>query len=287
MRIDAHQHFWDLNRFPYPWMPTDASSPLRRDFLPQHLQPILARNRFHGTVAVQATTDPEEIRWLLALSDEHPFILGVVGWVDLTHDRVGEVLDELQRHPKFKGVRHPVHDESDDRWLLRQDVIRGLRELARRGLPYDLLFRPQHLSLIPELIEAVPNLRVVIDHVAKPDIRNDQWEPWAADIARASEFPQVFVKLSGMITEANWNRKTGANLQPYVHHVLSLFKLDRCMFGSDWPVCLLAGTWKEALAGFSQAHGPMPKEFREKITGGTAARFYNLQVPADPVAGLP
>ena len=136
------------------------------------------------------------------MADEYPFILGVVGWVDLTDSRLGDVLDRLQRHPRFKGVRHPVHDEADDRWLLRPDVIRGLRELARRRLPYDLLFRPHHLPLIPELVDEVPELRMVIDHIAKPDIRNGMWEPWASDIARASESPQVFVKLSGMITEA-------------------------------------------------------------------------------------
>jgi L-fuconolactonase len=282
MRLDAHQHFWDLSRFPYPWMPADPSSPLRRDFLPQHLRPILARNKFHGSVAVQATTVPEEADWLLALADEYPFILGVVGWVDLTDGRVGDVLDRLQRHSKFKGVRHPVHDEADDRWLMRPDVIRGLQELARRGLPYDLLFRPQHLPLIPELVDAVPDLRIVIDHIAKPDIRNRAWEPWATNIARAAEFPQVYVKLSGMITEAGTT--SGADLQPYVHHVLKLFTVDRCIFGSDWPVCLLvAGIWKETLAAFTQAHGPIPKEIRVRMTGEAAARFYNLQAPAEPI----
>jgi L-fuconolactonase len=284
MRIDAHQHFWDLSRFPYPWMPSDESSPLRRNFLPQHLQPILARNEFHGSVVVQATTVPEEAAWLLELADEHPFILGVVAWVDLTDPFVGDVLDQLQRHPKFKGVRHPVHDEPDERWLLQPDVIRGLRELARRGVPYDLLFRPRHLQLIPELVDAVSDLRMVIDHIAKPDMRNHAWEPWATDIARAAEFPQLFIKLSGMITEADWAIRTGANLHPYVQHVINLFGVQRCMFGSDWPVCLLAGTWKETLAGFTQAHGPMPKEIRIKMTGEAAARFYSLQVPADPVA---
>jgi L-fuconolactonase len=284
MRIDAHQHFWDLSRFPYPWMPADELSPLRRNFLPQHLRPILARNKFHGSIAVQATTAPEEARWLLDLAEEYHFILGVVAWVDLKSSRVGDVLDELQRHPKFKGVRHPVHDEPDDRWLLRPNVIRGLRELERRDIPYDLLLRPRHLPLIPELADVVPDLRMVIDHIAKPDIKNRGWEPWATDIARASEFPQIWVKLSGMITEADWEGWKGADLQPYVHHVLKLFTIERCMFGSDWPVCLLAAdTWKETLAAFTQAHGPIPKEIRIKMTGQAAAKFYDLQVPAAPV----
>jgi L-fuconolactonase len=281
MRIDAHQHFWDPSRFPYPWMPPDPASPLRRDFLPHHLHPILSRNKFDGSVVVQATMHPDEAPWLLSLARENLFILGVVGWVDLTDANIAWTLDELQRHPKFVGVRHPVHDESNDRWLVRPDVIRGLRELARRDIPYDLLFRPQHLPLIPELVDAVPDLRMVIDHIAKPGIKERMWEPWASHIARASEFPQVFVKISGMITEADWHNWKGADLQPYVHHVLRLFTVDRCMFGSDWPVCLLSGTWKEALAGFTQAHGPIPKEIRIKITGETAAKFYKLQVPRE------
>ena len=265
-------------------MPADESSPLRRNFLPRHLQLILARNKFHGSVVVQATTVPGEASWLLQLADEHSFILGVVAWVDLTDARVGDTLDRLQQHSKFKGVRHPVHDEDDDRWLLRPDVINGLRELARRGVPYDLLLRPHHLPLIPELVDAVPDLRMVIDHIAKPAIKDRAWEPWAADIARASEFPQILVKLSGMITEAEWGSWKGADLQPYVHHVLKLFTVERCMFGSDWPVCLLAGTWKETLAALTQAHGPIPKEIRVKMTGEAAAKFYNLQVPTETVA---
>ena len=283
MRIDAHQHFWDLNRLSYAWMPADPSSPLRRDYFPEHLRPILARNKFQGCVAVQAATSPDEAPWLLGLADEYPFILGVVGWVDLTDDRLGNRLDELQRHPRFKGVRHPVHDEPEDRWLLRSDVIAGLKELERRDLPYDLLLRPQHLQLIPALVDKVPKLRMVIDHIAKPDIRNKAWEPWAADMGRAAEFAQIQVKLSGMITEAKWDSWKSDDLRPYVRHVLELFGFDRCMFGSDWPVCRLAGSWKEVLAGFTQAHGPIDKDLRVKLTGENAARFYKLDVPEQPV----
>jgi L-fuconolactonase len=274
MRIDAHQHFWDLSRFPYPWMPSEPSSPLRHDYLPMHLSPILARNKFDGSVVVQATTVLEETQWLLQLADENPFILGVVGWVDLTDERVGKTLDFLQRHPKFKGVRHPVQDETDDRWLLRADVIAGLKELERRDIPYDLLLRPHHLPLIPELVGRVPALRMVIDHIAKPDIKNKMWEPWASDIERTAAIPQMHVKISGMVTEADsWK---GPDLAPYVKHVLKVFGPERCMFGSDWPVCLPAGRWKEVLAGFTQAHGALQKEIRSKITGGTAAKFYGL-----------
>ena len=276
MRIDAHQHFWELDRFPYPWMP-DGPSPLRHNFLPERFQSILERNKFDGSVVVQAATVLEETHWLLGLADEYPFILGVVGWVDLTDPSLGDVLDLLQRHPRFKGVRHPVHDESDDRWLLRPNVIAGLKELQRRELPYDLLLRPRHLTLIPELMDKVPDLRMVIDHIAKPDIAARMWEPWAGDMERASTFPQMYVKLSGMITEAA-KPSRATDLKPYVQHVINLFGFDRCMFGSDWPVCFLAGSWKEVLAGFTQAHGPLPKEMRAKMTGETAAKFYRLQI---------
>jgi L-fuconolactonase len=275
MRIDAHQHFWDLDRFDYPWMHPPPSR-LRFSFLPQHLGPILKRNKFDGSVLVQANTSLEETRWLLELTAAHSFIRGVVAWVDLTSPQLGYILDELQRHPKFKGVRHPVEEEPDANWLLRADVLRGLGELARRGLPYDLLLRPFHLPLVLRLAERVPELRMVIDHLAKPPIASGRVEGWAEDIAAAARLPQVFCKLSGMITEAgpNW---TADMLKPYVRHVWQSFGPERLMFGSDWPVCLLAcETWKVTLAAFTQSLGPLAPEVREKVTGSTAAKFYRL-----------
>jgi L-fuconolactonase len=275
MRIDAHQHFWDLDRFVYPWMPPEPSR-LRFSFLPQHLRPILKRNKFDGSVLVQAHTSMEETNWLLELASENDFILGVVAWVDLTDARIGGALDRLQRHPKFKGVRHPVHDEPDANWLLREDVVRGLRELARRGVPYDLLLRPPHLPLVPKIADRVPELRMVIDHLAKPPIASGSLDGWAADLARAAQLPQVYCKLSGMITEAAapW---TSGQLMPYVKHAFEVFGPARLMFGSDWPVCLLAcDTWKVALAAFTQAHGALPREVRDLVIGETAKRFYRL-----------
>ena len=276
MRIDAHQHFWDLDRFPYPWMPP-APSPLRRTFLPEDLQPILERNRFDGSVVVQATTVPGEATWLLELADKHPMILGVVAWVDLTDPSLGKTLDKLQTNQKFKGVRHPVHDEADDRWLLKPDVVRGLKELERRKIPYDLLLRPQHLPAAIELVDKAPSLNMVIDHLAKPLIAKQQLAGWAENIERIAKARQIHVKLSGMITEAQWKTWTSDHLKPYVQHVWNAFGPDRCMFGSDWPVCLLAGIWKEVLAGFTQALGPTPEQARNKVMGETAARFYGIQ----------
>jgi L-fuconolactonase len=277
MRIDAHQHFWDLDRFQYPWMPP-TPSPLRRNFMPEDLQPILERNRMDGSVVVQATTDPGEATWLLELAGRHSFLRGVVAWVDLTSSELPQTLDTLQRHPKFKGVRHPVHDEADDRWLLRAEVVQGMRELVRRGIPYDLLLRPQHLKPAIELIDKVPSLNMVIDHIAKPRIAERHMNGWTQDMQQISKAPNVYVKLSGMITEADWRLWTAEHLRPYVQYVWDLFGADRCMFGSDWPVCLLAGIWKETLAGLTQAMGPIPQDLRNKLMGDTAAAFYRLDV---------
>lgn len=275
MRIDAHQHFWDVSRFRYPWMP-EGESPLRRNFLPGDLEPILKRNRFEGSVVVQANVVLDETRWLLGLAEQHEFIRGVVGWVDLTEESVGTTLDELQKHAKFKGVRHLVHDEADVNWLLREDVLRGLGELARRGIPYDLLLRPPHLPLVPRVAERVPELRMVTDHIAKPLIAARRMDGWAEDMEAAATIPQVYCKLSGMITEDDPRGWNVAHLRPYVQHVISRFGADRLMFGSDWPVCTLAGTWKEVLAAFTQAVGPQSIEVREKLLGATAARFYGI-----------
>ncbi|MEX2264321.1 MAG: amidohydrolase family protein [Bryobacteraceae bacterium] len=284
MRVDAHQHFWDLDRFTYAWMPGPPSR-LRRNFLPRNLEPILRAHRFDGSVVVQANTLHEETRWLLDLASEHVFILGVVGWVDLTAADLPARLDEFQKHPKFKGVRHPVHDEPDPEWLLREPVIEGLRELARRGLPYDLLLQPRHLPLVPRLADRVPGLRMAIDHIAKPPIVTGRLNGWADDMARAAQVPNLWCKLSGMITEADHAHWQPSDLRPYLKHVLRVFPPDRLMFGSDWPVCLPAGTWKRVLAGFTQATSPIPTEIRNAILGENAMKFYGLEKARDAASG--
>lgn len=279
MRIDAHQHFWDLTRFAYPWMPAEPS-PLRRNHLPEDLAPILRQNRFDGCVTVQATTVDGEADWLLDLADQHKFILGIVAWVDLRAKNLGDRLSQLSSRPKFKGVRHPVHDEEDVRWLLRPDVLEGLRELERRSIPYDLLVRPQHLPVVFDLLERVPDLRVVIDHIAKPDIAAQKTEGWAEWMGRLSTSPKVYVKLSGMVTEADKSRWSPSDLRPYLRIMFECFPPDRLMFGTDWPVCKLANaSWRQVLAAFTQAHGAIPAEVRSQMMGETAAAFYRLQMP--------
>jgi L-fuconolactonase len=225
---------------------------------------------------VQANTLIEETYWLLELAERHDFIKGVVGWVDLQSPQLGATLDALQKHAKFRGVRHPVHDEPETGWLMRPVVLEGLRELARRNIPFDLLMRPVHLPLIPKLADAVPKLRMVLDHIGKPRIAEPAVDRWREDIAEAAKLPQLYCKLSGMITEADHENWTSADLSPYVEHVLRSFNLQRLMFGSDWPVCLLAGRWKQVLAAFTQSMGAQPVGVRERILGLTAMEFYGF-----------
>jgi len=275
MRIDAHQHFWDMGRLVYPWMPPEPS-PLRRNFLPADLALLLQTHNIDGTVAVQAHHSLEEARWLLSLAAEHDFIKGVVAWADLTSPQLGATLDELQRDRHFKGVRHLVHDESDPRWLLRTDVLGGLAELERRDIPYDLLLRPVHLPLIPVLAEKFQRLRMVIDHIAKPSIATKEFDNWAQMMEAVFPISNVYCKLSGMITEAAWHNWSPSDLRPYVSFVFQGFGPSRLMYGSDWPVCLLSGTYKQVFAALTQALGPQPLKIREQILGETATRFYRL-----------
>jgi L-fuconolactonase len=277
MRIDSHQHYWNPDLIKYPWMPP-APHPLRRTYLPADLEPSLREANFDGTVVVQAAQVPEEAAWLLNLASQHKSILGVVAWVDLKDANIGKVLDQLQKHPKFCGVRHIVHDEPDVQWLLQADVIRGLKELERRKIPYDLLLRPPHLPYMPKLIDALPELPMVVDHIAKPYIKENLFDPWAKDIERLAKHRSLHCKLSGMITEADHKAWKAEQLTPYVQHILKIFGFDRLMFGSDWPVCTLAGAWKQVLAAFTQALGAQNGDDRAKILGPVAAKFYGLKI---------
>jgi len=273
--VDSHQHYWDLSRFDYSWMGPTLEV-LRRDYLPQDLRPLLLAEGVHQAVVVQAHQSIAEARWMLELAKETDFIAGVVAWVDLTGAALGRDLDELQRHPKFKGIRHLIHDEPDDAWMLRADVVAGFKELEARNIPYDLLVRPQHLRFVPQLREKCPQLRMVIDHIAKPLIAAGKMEGWDRDIERVAALPNVWCKLSGMITEANWQAWTPDDLKPYVAHVAKSFGYDRVMFGSDWPVCNLAGSYQRVVEALRQALGQLSAEDSAKVWGRTARQFYPL-----------
>jgi L-fuconolactonase len=275
--IDAHQHFWQLSRpFDYAWLDAPRHAPIRRDFLPEDLEPLIRAVGVDRTVFVQTQHVLEENRWVLGLAERHPFIAGVVGWVDLASEACERQLLEFKDHPQFVGVRHITQDEPDDDFIVRADVLRGLQVLQKHGVPFDLLFYVKHLRHVPTLARRLPDLPMVIDHLAKPRIREHRTDDWLPHFRAAAAFPNVHCKLSGMITEADWRQWTIADLTPYVQAALELFGPERLMFGSDWPVCELAGSYDRVYHALVEALGPLSEAERALIFGGTAARFYRL-----------
>lgn len=277
LRIDAHQHFWQLDLpFDYRWLDAPANAPIRRDFLPEHLEPLLRAAGVDRSIFVQTQHNLEENRWALGLAERHPFLVGVVGWVDLaSHDCERQLL-EFKDHPRFVGVRHVTQDEPDDDFIVREDVLRGLRVLEKHGVPFDLLFYVKHLHHVPELARRLPNLRMVIDHLSKPNIRGRRLDDWLPHLKAAAACPNVWCKLSGLITEADWQHWTEADLRPYVNAALDCFGPSRCMYGSDWPVCLLAGSYQQVHQALCDLLGSLGETERGQIFGGTAAQFYKL-----------
>jgi L-fuconolactonase len=255
---------------------TDKMSCLKRDLLPPDLRPLLEKTGFQGTVAVQARQNPEETEWLLGLSDEHDFIQAVVGWVDLRSPKAEDQLKKFSRHPNLKAVRHVVHDEPDDRFMLEPEFLRGLSLLERFGLAYDLLLFPQHIPIAVEVVRRFPDQKFVLDHLGKPDIKNQTFSPWDRDIERLASFPNVFCKLSGMVTEAAWNEWKYDDFVPALDKVLEAFGPDRVMIGSDWPVCNLSGTYEETMDIVINYIGKFSPEIREKMLGENAASFYGI-----------
>lgn len=277
MIIDSHHHFWQLSRpFDYRWLDAPALAPIRRDYLPEDLAPHLEAMGVERSIFVQTQHNLEENRWVLGLAGRYEFLAGVVGWVDLASPECERQLLEFKGHPKFVGVRHVAQDEPDDDFLVRDDVLRGLAVLERHRVPFDVLIFVRHLRHVPALAGRLPNLPMVIDHLAKPHIREHRLDDWLPDFRAAAAFPNVFCKLSGMITEADWHHWQAHDLRPYVHEALELFGPDRLMFGSDWPVCELAGSYEQVFHGLGDALGPISESERAAIFGATAQRFYNL-----------
>ncbi len=274
MRIDSHQHFWRYSAEEYPWI--QAEWPIQRDFLPDDLAPELNACGLDGCIAVQARQSLEETRWLLELAEQSPIVKGVVGWVDLCHPAVGEQLARFAVHPKLVGVRHVVQDEADDRFMCRDDFQRGIGLLAHFGLTYDILIYPRQLSAAIELARAFPKQAFVLDHLAKPLICDGVLEPWSEQIHELAKSPNVMCKLSGLVTEARWQGWRREDFQPYFDVAWSAFGPDRLMFGSDWPVALLAATYQqvfELVNDFLQSSGEQAKA---KLFGLNAAKFYGL-----------
>jgi L-fuconolactonase len=274
VRIDSHHHFWEIGRYNYPWL-TPELNVLQRNFRPADLQPLLAQSEIKSSVLVQTISSVEETRWFLQLAEKYSFIAGVVGWVDLTSPHVSDVLDELKA-PRLIGIRHQVHDEADDNWLIRQDVQKGFRELSKRSLTFDLLIRPQHLQPALKTVQMFPELSFVVDHIAKPRIASSGWDDWAEGIASLARCPNVWCKLSGMITEANWTQWRKSDLRPYINHVFQVFGVNRVMFGSDWPVCLLAGSYQQVVEALEENLDQLTAQDKMKVFGLNAAKFYRL-----------
>lgn len=275
MRIDSHQHFWRYNPDEYGWI-DDSMQNLRRDFLPANLGPELKSTGFDGSIAVQARQTLEETRWLLDLAAHAPFILGVIGWVDLQSENVHAQLQELAKNPKLLGVRHVVQAEPDDRFLLRPEFLRGVALLEDFNLTYDILIYPKHLPVAAEFASHFPRQRFVLDHLAKPFIKRGEIEPWRKDFRRLAAIPNVYCKLSGMVTEADWQAWKPDHLRPYLEAAFECFGHDRLMIGSDWPVCTVAATYSQAINLVVEFFASYPRHFCDAILGGNAARFWRL-----------
>jgi L-fuconolactonase len=252
---------------------------LKRNFLPEDLQPELAIAGFAGSVVVQARQSVEESRWLLQLAGQYNFIKGVVGWVDLcSENELRLQLDEFSKSEKFVGVRHVVHDEPEDNFMLRDDFLRGISLLKDYNLTYDLLLFPKHLPVAQILVSMFPEQKFVLDHISKPLIKNNVINPWKEDLFRLAENENICCKLSGMVTEADWKKQKPEDLYPYMDIVFEAFGYDRIMIGSDWPVSRLAGEYKEVIGITEDYISGMAPAIRQKISGLNCIDFYGLDL---------
>jgi L-fuconolactonase len=279
--IDAHQHYWDpAGEYDYPWLARDYL-PIRRRFEPADLRPSIERFGISGTVLVQTWNSLNETREFLELAARTGFVAGVVGWVDLTDPHVGDLLSELKasEHGQWLvGVRHLLHEEPDPEWLLRDDARRGLAALANAGIVYDLVGKTVHLPAMLRTVADFPQLRFVLDHIAKPEIKAHVTEPWMTLMGQfARHRDHVWCKLSGMITEADWAAWTPDDLRPYVAHALGVFGPERCMYGSDWPVCLVAGSYDRVIGALQACLADRSAAEREQIFGRSAIEAYGLR----------
>jgi L-fuconolactonase len=274
VRIDSHQHFWEFDPAQYPWI-TDKLARIGRSFLPPDLEPELKAAGLDGCIAVQARQTLEENRFLLGLADRYPFIKGVVGWVDLRADDVERQLEECAGHPRFVGVRHVAQDEADDRFLVGKEFLRGISKLKQFDLAYDILIFPKQLPAAIELVNKFPEQRFVLDHIAKPKIREQVMEPWQTHIRELAKAANVTCKVSGMVTEAKWDGWREENFGRYLDVVAEAFGFERLMYGSDWPVCLLAGEYRQVhriVDAWLKTNNGAPG-----VWGENCSRFYKLR----------
>jgi len=283
VKIDSHQHFWSLQRPNDYGFLTPAAGVLYRDWLPADLEPVLKSAGVERTILVQAAETLEETQWLLDLAGQTDFVAGVVGWVNMDTDTASfrRDLDAFRRHPKFVGLRPMLQDLDDDRFILRPHVLENLKVTAALDFPFDILIYPKHLPHIYEMLQRVPGLRAVIDHLAKPVIRSGQIDSWQFWMEKISRIPGVWCKLSGMVTEADHQQWKKEDFVPYVHAIMNSFGAERVMFGSDWPVCLQAATYQQVLSLLEEVLDELPGRLDtmelERIFGENAAAFYKVQ----------
>ena len=272
MRIDSHQHFWKYDPAEYGWIQPDW--PIRRDYLPADLLPELHSSKLDGCIAVQARQSLEESRWLLELADQSPCIKGVVGWVDLRSADVAAQLEMFAKHSKFVGVRHVVQDEPDDSFMLGREFLHGIGLLKSFKLTYDILIYPRQLPAAIELVKQFPEQPFVLDHIAKPSIKTRAMAPWDRQIRELAKHQNVFCKISGMATEADWNSWLPSDVRPYLDVVFEAFGVERLMYGSDWPVALLAGSYRQTYDLAHEYVAGLGISAERAIFGVNAEHFY-------------
>ena len=280
--VDAHHHLWDLSVRDQDWITGSALAPLRRSFRLDEFERTARAAGVGASVLVQTVTVAEETPELLSLAAGSDLVAGVVGWTDLTAPGVADTLAELRELPggdALVGIRHQVQGEPDPHWLLRPEVLRGLRQVAAAGLVYDLVVLPSQLPAAAAAAAAVPELTFVLDHLGKPPVAAGELQPWARRVAELAARPNTACKLSGLVTEADWSRWTSAGLRPFADTVLEAFGPDRLMFGSDWPVCTLAAGYPEVLAAARELTSALGSAERAAVFGATAARIYGLSRP--------
>jgi L-fuconolactonase len=273
MRIDSHQHFWKYNRVRDAWI-TDDMKVIQRDFFPADLLPECTANQINATIAVQADQSESETLFLLELAEGNSFITGVVGWVDLCSANVAERLHYFSRYKKLCGFRHVAQAEPDDRFLVRGDFLRGIRGLREWDFTYDILVYPKQLPAAMELVAAVDDQKFVIDHLAKPEIKTSKKKEWESLMRQIAQNPNVYCKVSGMVTEADWRSWKKEDFWPYLDVVFDAFGTNRLMFGSDWPVCLVAASYGQVVGLVEEYLARHVPSAVEKIFGENAARFY-------------
>lgn len=278
--VDSHQHFWDPSEIGWPKSLPPEAAILVNSYKPDDLYKELKKFGIDYTVYVQCPPqNTESNQWMFDNANSNDFVAGVVAWVDLQNpDDTKRTLDKLEQEPKFVGIRHIVEDEPDVDWIIQPKVLESLRELARRKIPYDMLVKPPHLKNVLKVIDKVSELKMVIDHIAKPEIAKGKTDPWQKYLAEIAQYPNIYCKLSGMTTEADWKSWKPADIAPYVEMVVDMFGFDRVMYGSDWPVCRLAGEYEDVWNTINEALCNISDDQRQKVFAANAISFYNLKI---------